>query len=292
MSVILNTAAERKDSLWLEISLEKLRNNCDHLRRLITPMAGMLAVVKANAYGHGLVPCAKALESRVEYFGVSDLDEAIQLREKGITKPILIFGFTGGEDVVRLLQYDLTASLPDISRTEELDRALSELPSNTRLKVHLKIDTGMGRLGIDHRSALGDILKLRKFSNLNFEGIFTHFAAADRTEAEFVDFTRQQLARFEKLLVQLEREDMAFRWRHAAGSGALLNFKDSHLNLVRPGLALYGLYEDPSRDLGFEEVLSWKTRVKLVKELEPGDTVSYNRRFKAERSTRVAVLPV
>jgi len=295
MSAIYNqvqTTAGKKHSLWLDIDLEKLRRNSDRLRAELDLGVGMLAVVKANAYGHGMFPCAAALESRVEYFGVSNLKEAASLREKGITKPILIFGFPSADDVPLCIQLDLTLSISDPAQAEEMHKAVLAASGEAKLKVHVKIDTGMGRLGLDYRSALGDILKFREFSSLDFEGIFTHFAASDRKEPSFTTFTREQVVRFERLIVQLEREDKVFRWRHAANSGGLLNFKDSHLNLVRPGLALYGLYETSDSRKELEPILSWKTRVGLIKDLEPGDTVGYNRRFTAKEAVKVAVLPV
>src|SRR5258708_2268628 len=193
MSVTLNTATEKKHNLWLEIDLGKLTSNLNTLRSCLKPHTGILAVVKANAYGHGMTVCAKTLESHsgVEYFGVSDIQEALQLRVSGITKPILIFGFCDTSDVSLLIQHDLTLTLSDLNHAEELSQVVSSLGVSSRVKVHLKIDTGMSRLGFSYRTAFQEILKLRSLPALDLEGIFTHFAAADQKEN---GFTHEQLA--------------------------------------------------------------------------------------------------
>lgn len=287
MSVISRTS--EKPATWLEIDLDKLRHNLVYLKSRLNSETGVLAVVKADAYGHGLTACAKALAPSVQYFGVSDLREAVQLRESGISNPILIYGFYNLEHLPMLLKYDLTASLSDMEFAEKIQETLSEIDSACKVKFHVKIDTGMSRLGFPYHTAEEDIQRLQTFPNMEIEGIFTHLAASSSQEN---DFTMKQLSYFETIVAKLQKAGASFRWVHSANSGGLLNFPSAHFNLVRPGIALYGLFAENSSSHELEPILQWKTKVVLVKDLNPGDTVSYGRKFTAAQPTRIAVLPV
>jgi len=290
-NAILNEAVHKKGASWLEIDLGRLKGNLSYIRSRLDPGTGVLAVVKANGYGHGMSACAKALEDRVDYFGVSDVREAVTLREKGILRPVLIFGFVDEAEVPLLVKYGLTLSISDGEQARRLNEILlDEGPSGAdRLKVHLKIDSGMSRLGFSFRTAAEEILALKDLPMLELEGIFTHFAVSDKRSE---DFTQVQIGRFHQVLERLRAGGLDFKWRHAANSGGILNFTESHFNLVRPGITLYGLYDDGASNHPLEPVMTWKTTVKLIRRLREGDTVSYNRRFRAERPTRLAVLPV
>ncbi len=291
MSVISNSKINLQSAVssWLEINLNHLKNNLQYLKSKVGSGTGVLAVVKANAYGHDLVRCAKALEPSVEYLGVSDLKEAIDLREAGIQKPILIFGFVSASEIPALIGYDLTATLSDITQAENLNHSLEKSGYDRKLKVHVKVDTGMSRLGLSHRFATDEVLKIFEMKYLDLEGIFTHLAVADKKEDPF---TFKQLERFQILLDQLSQSGLSFRWRHAANSGGIMNFRSSHFNLVRPGLALYGLFDEESEESAFKPVLSWKSRVRLIKRIKPGDSVSYGRLSVAEEPMRIGVVPV
>jgi len=283
------TKVANKPSVWLEVDLAKLKNNFKICRSYLDSNTAVLAVVKSNSYGHGMIACAKELEQSVQYFGVSNISEALALRDKGIQTPILIFGFFSLEDVPALLKYDLSISLSDTALARKIHEQIEALDWKERLKVHVKIDTGMSRLGFPYHKALDEVIALSKYSTLEIEGVFTHLAASDRQEN---DFTNHQLDLFEKILTEFQKKDLQFKWIHSANSGGIFHYPRSHFNIVRPGIALYGLYQEDVFESALEPVLAWKTKVVLVKDLNPGDTVSYGRKFKVEQPTRIAVLPV
>ena len=287
MSVILSKLTRPKEDLWVEVQLDRLQSNLHLLRQKLKPQTGVLAVIKANAYGHGYIPIAKALSSQVEYLGVTEIREAVSLREARVMRPILVFGFWSPQDVEWAARYDFALTISSLEEAIQLEEILSEMEAPQKLKVHVKVDTGMNRLGFSYTHAGEEILKLRDFSHLEFEGIFTHFAVADCPASEF---TAKQLARFQDVLSKLEQQGFSFKWRHAANSAGLLNFSDSHFNLVRPGLSLYGIFHDEG--LGLKPVLTWKTRIRLIREIQAGETVSYGQKFQAKDKTRIAILPV
>jgi alanine racemase len=255
-----------------------------------------LGVVKANAYGHGAVPVAKKLEELgAEYLAVACLDEAVELRQAGIHTPILILAPTPVQFAEELLHYDLTQSVQD----EETAQALSAaaVRGDRPLKIHVMADTGMSRLGFlcdeAHRAqAAKQIDKVCALPALVPEGIFTHFANADGDE----DYTMLQLRRFLDVLDALERRDVRFQIRHCAASAAVLHYPCTYLDMVRPGVALYGHYPDPSCEgldgPGLLPVMALKSRVIAVRALPAGTCVSYGCTHTLARPSRLAVLSV
>ena len=223
---------------WAEIDLGRLARNYHALRGLTPPGCKFLGVVKANAYGHGAVPVAKKLEELgADYLAVACLDEALELRNAGIQLPILILGVTPAEYAGVLLEHDITQAVGDL----ELAQALSAagVAAGRKAKVHIKVDTGMSRLGfLWSQGAEEDIRRVYGLPGLECEGIFTHFANADGDET----YTMEQFTRFLDLLGHLEREGVTFPIRHCAASAAVLNYPCTHLDMVRPGIALYGHY--------------------------------------------------
>jgi len=280
--------ATQTHPLWVEVDLGKLRSNLDKIRSQLKPETGILSVVKADAYGHGLVPCAKALEGFSEMLGVTDVVEAIRLREAGLSKPILVFGFWRPEDLEWVVRTNLRLTLSDGEQAAVLNEYVAQNFPQKKITVHLKIDTGMNRLGFPFAHAVREILKLQDLTYLECEGIFTHFAEADEKGSLF---TSLQLSRFLEVVNPLKEAGHIFRWHHAANSAGLHHFPNAHFNLVRPGISLYGINRPGAGGSG-EPVLSWKTRVKFIKHLEPGETVSYGRLYQAHEPTRIAVLPV
>ena len=280
---------------WAEIGLGNLEHNYRALRDC-APDSKFLGVVKANAYGHGAVPVARKLEELgADYLAVACLNEAMELRQAGIRMPILILGATPEELAGLVVDYDVTQTV----FTPGLAQALSQAAGvqGRRAKIHVKVDTGMSRLGLldhDPAAAAREVEGLCALPNLEAEGIFTHFANADGDEA----YTMLQFTRFLDTLAELEETyGRKFEIRHCAASGAVLNYPCTHLDMVRPGVALYGHAPDPScaglDELDLRPAMTLKSRVAAVRDL-PGDTpVSYGCTQRVGRNGgRVAVLPI
>ena len=273
---------------WIEVSLERILKNLEAVREKAGPDLHVMAVVKANAYGHGLVPVAKALAGKVRFLGVASVREGFQLREQGIETPVLVFGRVFAEEIPLALQRNLALT---VSSLEEA-RGISDLAlkSGRRAAVHVKVDTGMGRLGIPYGRAFAEIVTLSCLQGIQAEGIYTHFPTAEK----YPDFfTEKQLANFEKLIHDLEARGISFAWRHAANSAGALRMKSSALNLIRPGLALYGIYPDPAflPEVRLLAALSLKSRIVFLKSVPTGDSVGYGREYIASSPTAIAVIP-
>ena len=278
---------------WAEISLPDLEHNYWALRAMLAPGCRFLGVVKANAYGHGAEEVAHKLQQLgADYLAVACLNEATELRQSGITMPILILGATPAEFAPQVVEHDLTQAV----FTPELAQALSKaaVAQGKRAKIHVKLDTGMSRLGIlahDPAQAARDVDALCALEGLEAEGIFTHFANADGDEG----YTMEQFTRFLDTLDVLKNSyGRTFQLRHCAASAAVLNFPCTHLDMVRPGIALYGHYPDPSCEgldgSGLIPVMTLKTRVASVKDVPAGTPVSYGCTHVLERDTRLAAL--
>ena len=284
---------------WAEINLDALAHNYRLLRGL-APEARFLGVVKADAYGHGAVPVAKKFQALgADMLAVACLAEAVELREAGITLPILCLGQTPVELAGDLLAYDVTQTVGDLETGEALSAA-AEAAGKT-LKVHVKVDTGMGRLGFvyyedDDEAALEragkEIESLCALPGLEPEGIFTHFANADGSEA----YTKNQCARIYDVFGELwERGLHQFKIYHCAASAAVLNYSWTkvYMNMIRPGIALYGYVPDPSvKDPGLKPVMTVKSRIAAVRELPAGSFISYGCTARLERASKIAVLPM
>lgn len=280
---------------WAEISLDNLEHNYRALRAC-APDSRFLGVVKANAYGHGAIPVAKRLEELgADYLAVACLNEALELREAGIAMPIMILGATPAEFAPLVVKYNITQAVFTLELAQALSHAAGQ--AGKPAKIHVKVDTGMGRLGLLCHKAEDCaplVEKICALPHLEAEGIFTHFANADGDEA----YTMLQFTRFLDLLQYLEVEyGRKFQIRHCAASAAVLNYPCTHLDMVRPGIALYGHYPDPSCEgldgPGLLPVMTLKSRVAAVQTLPEGASVSYG--CTAAFGTgggRVAVLPI
>ena len=278
---------------WAEVDLDALAHNYRLLRGL-APKSRFLGLVKANAYGHGAVPIAKKLESLgADMLAVACLDEAAELRQAGIAIPILCLGQTPPELAGELLKYGVTQTVGDLATGKTLSDAA--VRAGKRLKIHVKLDTGMGRLGFvcgdgDNAAALRDIQALCALPGLEAEGIFTHFANADGSE----EYTALQERRFRDA-VQALRDDahITFKIYHCAASAAVINYSGTHQDMIRPGIALYGYVPDPSmKNPGLKPVMTVKCRVAAVREMSAGASVSYGCTAALERDSRIAVLPM
>ena len=245
---------------WAEVNLNNLAYNFKQVKKLLKPSVKIMVCVKADAYGHGLIPVTKKLaECGVDYLGVASIDEGIKLREAGIKKPILILGLVLKEDIGPLFKYRLTPTLSAMDLALALSRRAGE--SGKKIKVHIKIDTGMGRIGVLCKDALGFIKKISKLKFIETEGVFTHLACSDSDRA----FTLKQINLFRGLNFKLASLGINIPLVHAANSMGLVSYKESRFNMVRPGLVIYGLYPKKGLKIKLKQVLSLKTRVMYVK---------------------------
>ena len=282
---------------WAEIDLDALAHNYHQARLRTGPNVKYLGVVKADAYGHGAVQVARKLEQLgAEYLAVSSLDEARELRHAGVEAPILILGHTPPSMVPQLIEYRITQAVSAQAKAEEYSAAA--VACGGTLKVHIKVDTGMSRLGFlvrgDHfQGGVEAIAKSCDLPNLDPEGIFTHFAVSDEGQAGDA-FTMRQFGCFKEMIESLLREGISFAVRHCANSAAVFDYPLSHLDMVRAGIVIYGLY--PSAALRnrpqLTPVLALKSVVSHVKEVKPGATISYGRKFTAGQAMKVATIPV
>ena len=280
---------------WAEIDLDALAHNYRQARKRIGPGVKYLGVVKADAYGHGALQVAKKLEELgTDYLAVSSLDEARELRHGGVNAPILILGHTPPDMVPELIRYHITQTVSARAKAEEYSAAASGCGGT--LKVHIKVDTGMSRLGFLVRDGHFDggveaIAASCALPHLEAEGIFTHFSVSDADDAPSEDYTRRQFAVFQHVISALEARGRTFAIRHCANSGALARYPEMYLDMVRPGIALYGVGDDAER-LGLRPVMSLKSSISTIKVFDPDTDISYGRTFHTTEKTRVGVLPI
>ncbi len=273
----------------VEIDTAALAGNIRALRTMLAPNVALMAVVKADGYGHGAVMTARiALMNGAEYLAVANLQEALELRDAGIEAPILVLGYTPIYGVRDALRHQLTITLYDLELARAFDRAAREIGG--KLKTHVKLDTGMGRLGVLPADAVQMFRHLSNLPYIEVEGVYTHFANAD----EDPEATAEQLASFRSVLRPLRAAGMQFKYIHAANSAATLSLYDSHFNMVRCGLVMYGLSPSASLQLPdeFRPVMMWKTVVAQVKTLPPGHPVGYGSTYRTSREETIAILPV
>jgi alanine racemase len=274
---------------WAEIDLKAIRHNLSQVRRLVGPGISVMAVVKANAYGHGITEVSGVLEDEgIEYLGVATIDEALRLRERFIKVPILILGAVLEEEVEIAIKHDITLTLCSLEQIKIISKVCER--ESKHAKVHIKVDTGMGRIGVWHEAALDFVRKVMNEKRITVEGIYTHFSSAGRDDF----FTQYQIDSFKNLLERVENNAIDIKYKHAANSIATVDLKGSHLNLVRPGIIIYGMY--PKR--GFEKLiklkpaLSLKTRITYLKDTPEGRSISYGRTYITQKRTKIATLPI
>src|SRR3989344_2711334 len=280
---------------WIEVSQQALKNNYGVFRRLVGQKCLMMAVVKSNAYGHGLIDFSRATENLgVEWFGVDSIIEAESLRESGLKKPILVLGYTLQNKIKSALKNDVSLTISDFQSLKNLKNIDK---NNSKLKIHLKIDTGMHRQGF-FISEIPDVIKILKSKTLPviLEGIYTHFSSAKNPA--FPSATLSQLREFKKVINLLESAGFKIPIKHASATAGTIIFPQSHFDLVRIGIGLHGLW--PSKEtkeafkgkLKLEPVLSWKTIVGQIKNLPQGSSIGYDLTETLNRPSRVAVLPI
>ncbi len=280
---------------WAEVDLDALAHNYRQARRMIGAGVRYLGVVKADAYGHGAVQVGRKLEALgADYLAVSSLDEARELRHGGISMPILILGHTPPEMVPELIRHHITQTVSARAKAEEYSAAAAACGGT--LRVHIKVDTGMSRLGFLVRGEHFDggveaIAASCRLPHLEAEGIFTHFAAADEDDPGSEAYTREQFDVFQRVLAALADRGQTFAIRHCANSGALARYPEMYLDMVRPGIALYGAGADAQR-LDLRPVMTLKSCVSTIKIFDPDTDISYGLTYRTREKTRVGVLPI
>ena len=281
---------------WAEISLENLRHNYEAIRKSLPAGCRFLGVVKADAYGHGALPVSRLLqEAGADYLAVSCLDEALELRRGGITMPILILGHTPYAYTGTLIEENITQTVTCLAKALEYSTEAVRL--GKELKIHIKLDTGMSRLGFlcaggYFEEGVDNVIRSCRLPGLIPEGVYTHFAVSDEPGEDSEVYTRAQFKLFMDVIAAVKsRGGVKFLIRHCANSGATVSYPEMALDMVRPGLLLYG-YGDSAGKLGLLPCMRLVTTVSTIKFYEPGTSVSYGRRFTTDRRTRMGVLAV
>ncbi len=276
--------------VWAMVDLDAIAHNVAVIKRHVGNRVIVMAVVKANAYGHGLEPVARAaLESGAAWLAVNRLGEGMALRRAGIDAPILVMGYTPTAGATIAVAHDLRLTVTSLPLAKALSAAATL--GGKSLPIHVKVDTGMGRLGLLPDEVLSFVRDLRRLPNLELEGLFTHFAVADLADK---GYTHQQFAIYLEIVAALEREGIRIPVRHVANSAATLDLPEMHLDAVRAGIAMYGLHPSGEVEpaLALRPALTLKSRVGRVCTLPANSSISYGRTFVTERPTPMALVPV
>lgn len=276
-----------------EIDLDAMTYNLEHIKRNLKPGTKIIAVLKADGYGHGAIPLGKRIQQDPEVWGiaVATVEEGEELREAGITKPILILGYTYQEDYKKIVDMDFRPAVFKQSMAQELSKAA--VAAKKTLRIHIKIDTGMTRIGYrDVKTDVPEILEISKLPGIEVEGIFTHFARADERDTTPA---KVQYEKFQEFLLALEEAGLSIPMKHCSNSAGIIRMKEANLDAVRAGIILYGLY--PSEEVEREPVplkplMSLRSHIAYIKNVEPGVEISYGGLFTTTRETRVATIPV
>jgi alanine racemase len=275
-------------STWTEINLARLRSNLQAIKARVSPAKVML-VVKANAYGHGLKDVACQIGPLADSIGVAVLEEGIYLREAGVQTPTLVLGGIWGNQIPAYIEHDLTLTAPSVERLEQIEQAAAQM--GKRAKVHLKIDTGMERIGVHYYNAHTLQEAALHCKHVEVEGIFSHFANADSID---LSHARLQLERFNEVLRFYEEHSLPMPVRHMANSGAILQLPESYFDMVRPGILFYGVYPfvEAPHTVEVQPALAWKSRVVYFKVTQSGHPVSYGSIWQSDHPVRIVTVPV
>lgn len=289
-----------KPPCWIEVSLTALRHNFRTVHSFVHPEAVVCAVIKSDAYGHGAAPCALALqEEGAKWFAVNTAEEGIALREGGVHGRILLMGGLWRGEEYDIVRYGLTPAVWDWNHIELLENAAERVKPKNAVAIHLKVNTGMNRLGVDLDDLKEMFSAIRSAPHIFLEGMFSHFAASEMIDHPFGE---QQMARFHESLAMANHAGLTVPIRHMANSSAIVSRPKSWFNLVRPGLSLYGYYlpftsvvsgaSDSSMELPVKPALTWKSRIIQVRTVAAGQSVGYSSGYVTQSETRVAVVPV
>lgn len=277
--------------VWAEVNLDNIINNINEIKRNIKGEE-IIAVVKANAYGHGAIDIAPVLiENGADRLAVAMLSEALELREAGITVPILILGYTNLEFVEMLINNNIEQTVYSLDYAKELSKKAEGLGKIA--KIHIAVDTGMGRIGfLPNNKSVEEIVEISRLNNLKITGIFTHFSSADEEDKSY---TYSQIEKFNSFIKDIEKREVNLGVKHISNSASIIDVEDAHYNAIRPGIILYGYYPSDyiNKDkLKLMPALSLKCQVIHVKELPKGEYIGYGRKFRTERDSVIATLPI
>lgn len=277
---------------WAEINLDNIEHNVKEVAKRVGKMTEIMAVVKADAYGHGVFETVPTLlESGASRLAVSMLDEAIQLREIGVKVPILVLSYTDPARAGEIIQNNITQTVFSHDLAQALSKTAVKL--NKPAKIHIKIDTGMARVGFQPGyCAVKDVVQISNLPGIIIEGLFSHFASADEADR---DYTYVQYERFESIIQELNRIGILIPVKHIANSATIIQYPIFDLDMVRPGIILYGLYPSDEADknvIDLKPAMEFKAKIVMVKEVDEGTPVSYGRTFVTSRKSRIATIPI
>jgi len=277
--------------VYADINLDAIEKNVDALMSATKDGTRAIAIVKADGYGHGDVAVSKTVYNKVFGYGVATIDEAINLRENGIDKPILILGFVNPDDYSKLVEHDVDATIFDLETATLLSDAA--VKSGKKALCHIKVDTGMNRIGLEpNENGIELVRKIKALPMLDARGIFTHFATSDELDKTFAN---TQLQKFNQFVESLEKEGITFKYKHSSNSAGIIDMPDANMDLVRLGISLYGMY--PSDEVNKKNViltpaLELKSHITMVKTVAPGEKVSYGGTFVTKRPTTLATVSI
>lgn len=282
----------KKDRAWIEVNLENLENNIKEIEKIIDEKCKIMAIVKANAYGHGMINIAKKLnEIGIEDFAVAALSEGIELRKNNIKGNILILGYTDFKDIECVTKYDLIQTIVDY----EYAKKINEMELKNKIKVHIKINTGMNRIGTSCEN-IEELIKIYKMENIEILGTFSHFCVADSVKEEDIEFTKKQIDNFFKCVNKIKECGYDTGKIHIQSSYGILNYPKVKCDYVRPGIIMYGNYSskgDATKIVpNIKPVLSLKARITTIKEITEGESVSYGRTYIARAIKKIATVSI
>jgi len=264
--------------LWIEVDLGALRKNLKVVKKYLGPKVKAIATIKQSAYGHGLIPVARELDKQgIDFFGVGSIEESVLLRKDGFKGSIIILTNILDKFAGYFGEHNITATIGNLEFARKLNKEAAK--QNKIVSAHIKIDTGMGRLGFHYEQACPLIKQLNKLKNIFIEGIYTHFPSADSDP----EFTNHQIEIFNGFISRLEKEKIFFKFRHCANSIGIVNYPNAHFNMARPGLILYGIKPADNIDLEVTPCLSLKSKIVFVKKITKGMSVSYARSYIADK---------
>ena len=287
-----------KTRAWLEIDLTKIRHNVEEIEKLLPKKTKIMAIVKANSYGHGDVACAKELKNcGVDFFGVSSVDEALRLREHGIEEPILILGYTPPVHFHHIIEQDLIQTFLSLDYAQKANAW--SLEQGVKMRGHVKVDTGMSRLGVvtqEHDYHIDEVKAIYQMPALQVEGIFSHFSVSDELDEDNKAYTDKQVELYNRVLQDLKEAGINPGIKHLQNSYGILNYPELEYDYVRPGLLFLGATSDNAvktiSEPDFIPIMQLKANVSLVKTIQPNVSVSYGRHFRSTDVTKVATVSI
>lgn len=274
-----------------DIDLDAIYDNISNTRKIINNGTKIMAIIKADGYGHGAVAIAKCIDEIVDAYGVSNIDEAIEIRKNATKKPILILGYTAKEQFEDVIENDITQAVYTLEQAQFLSKCASSLGKVAN--IHIKLDTGMTRIGFKtDDDSVDEIVRISGFDGIKITGIFTHFSKADETDKTY---TKMQLKRYTDFVAALERRGINIPTKHVSNSAAIIDLPEANFDMVRSGISTYGLYPSEEVDksrLVLKQAMSLHSHISFIKEVDAGVSVSYGGRFVTDRKTRIATIPV